>query len=180
MWNIDRDTIIIQVAQKLNTFVMYGEFPDIMTAESESEWYGERSLVCPSSSPSSVTSRISSSTWTNWTDFFFGTSSLRGDHTYKDFQTELISFSTFPMIWFPHMFALIFAQFSFQFAARLVSFPSIDCHSNWNLPFNHSLWFIILIWWEIIKSKIWKHSFRFYIIMENATYSDFKLRIRCL
>ena len=44
--------------------LMKGEFPDIMTAESESEWYGERSLVCPSSSPSSVTSLISSSTWT--------------------------------------------------------------------------------------------------------------------
>ena len=44
--------------------LMNGELPDIITAESESEWYGERSLVCPSSSPSSVTSLISSSTWT--------------------------------------------------------------------------------------------------------------------
>ena len=44
--------------------LMNGELPDIITAESESGWYGERSLVCPSSSPSSVTSLTSSSTWT--------------------------------------------------------------------------------------------------------------------
>ena len=41
---------------------MKGELPDIITAESESLWYGERSLVFPSSSPSSATSFISSST----------------------------------------------------------------------------------------------------------------------
>ena len=38
-----------------------GEFPDIMTVESESEWYPEMSLLAFSSS-SSVTSFISSST----------------------------------------------------------------------------------------------------------------------
>ena len=39
-----------------------GEFPDIITVESESEWYPEMSLLVFSSS-SSVTSFISSSTW---------------------------------------------------------------------------------------------------------------------
>ena len=39
-----------------------GEFPDIITVESESEWYQEMSLLVFSSS-SSVTSFISSSTW---------------------------------------------------------------------------------------------------------------------
>ena len=35
----------------------------------------------------------------------------------------MIFISTFPPIWFPRMFVLIFAQFSFQFAARPDPFP---------------------------------------------------------
>ena len=46
----------------LASFEMKGEFPDVITADSLSEWYPEISLPSPSSSLSSDTSFINSNT----------------------------------------------------------------------------------------------------------------------